>query len=302
MRMLLRDVVIGFAVILVPIYGACEAQSASTIKIATWNIENFGASKCKDPVRMRKIVSILKEYDLIAIQEISNVKEQNDLDCPRNEHSCPGEKNCGMVRKALEKCLNEENGRHYQFVFSPQVKDERYLFVYDPEKVALESAELVNDPDDSKPICDSNPKSTGKMVRQPFKGKFKAGSFDFILLTAHTSPSINVPELEGLEHFARQCEMDDEPDIVVLGDLNADCTYLRETDPIAFKGSDYVWVVSDDVDTTVAATDCAYDRVIFKSPTVEDFTGKWGVVKDVPDNVSDHYLVWVEFYTDKDTE
>jgi deoxyribonuclease-1-like protein len=254
MRRISISLIVLLALILVPLYGPCADQSSPTIKIATWNIENLGVSKCKDPVRIRKIASLLKEYDLIAVQEISNVKEQNDPDCPRNDTACPGDKNCGIVRKALEKYLNDENGLHYQFVFSPQVKDERYLLIYNPDKVTLESAELVNDPDDSKPICDSSPVSNGKMVRQPFKGRFKAGNFDFILLTAHTSPEINIQELDGLDYFYRQCELEGEPDIIILGDLNADCKYLKETDSIGLKGPDYVWVVSDDVDTTVAAT------------------------------------------------
>ena len=273
-----------------------------TIKIASWNIENFGKSKATDPVRMEIIAGILKDYDLIAVQEISNVKEMNDPGCPRNEDACPGHANCNRIRNALEQYLNQENGLNYEFVFSPQVKDERYLYIYDPGKITLESFGLVNDTEDSLPICDSSPENTGKMVRQPFRANFRAGNFDFILLTAHTSPSINVPELQGMEYFYRQVEAGGEPDIIILGDLNADCTYLRASDSIALRGSEYIWVVDDESDTTVAATDCAYDRFIFKNPTSEDYTGNWGIYTAVPDDVSDHYLVWAEFSTTADSD
>jgi deoxyribonuclease-1-like protein len=57
-----------------------------------------------------------------------------------------------------------------------------------------------------------------------------------------------------------------------VGDLNADCTYLKETDPMALRGLEHVWIVSDDADTNVSATHCAYDRVILTPSTVEDFT------------------------------
>lgn len=251
---------------------------------------------------MRKIASILKDYDLIAVQEISNVREQSDPGCPRNQDACPGDKNCGAIRNALQRHLNAVCGINYEFVFSEQVKDERYLFIYNPAKVTLEKAELVPDPDDSLPICDPTPSSTGKMVRQPYKAKFRAGGFDFVMLTAHTSPEQNLHELEGLEYFFRQAGTEGEPDVILMGDLNADCSYLKEADPIALRGIDRVWLVSDDTDTTVAATHCAYDRIILTPSAVEDFTGRWGIVKDVPPTVSDHYLVWAEFYIDKDTD
>jgi len=236
------------------------------------------------------------------VQEISNVREQSDPGCPRNQDACPGDKNCGAIRNALQRHLNAVCGINYEFVFSEQVKDERYLFIYNPAKVTLEKAELVPDPDDSLPICDPTPSSTGKMVRQPYKAKFRAGGFDFVMLTAHTSPEQNLHELEGLEYFFRQAGTEGEPDVILMGDLNADCSYLKEADPIALRGIDRVWLVSDDTDTTVAATHCAYDRIILTPSAVEDFTGRWGIVKDVPPTVSDHYLVWAEFYIDKDTD
>ena len=279
-----------------------DIQESATLKIASWNIENFGKTKCSDPVRMAKIAQIIANFDLVAIQEISNIKEQNDPGCPRNEDACPDDPNCGLIAKALQQYLNDSYGLSYQFVFSPQVKDERYLYIYNPSKVALKSAELVADSTDSLPICDSNPISTGLMVRQPFKGYFKAGSFDFILLTTHTSPSVNLTELDGLESFYRQTMAEGEPDVIILGDLNADCSYLKPTDAIALRSSDYIWVIDDDTDTTSGQTNCAYDRIIFEVPTSEDFTGQWGVFQDIQDEISDHYLIWAEFYTTKDSD
>lgn len=50
---------------------------------------------------MRKIASILNGYDIIAVQEISNIKEMADPGCPRNENDCPGHANCNLIRNAL---------------------------------------------------------------------------------------------------------------------------------------------------------------------------------------------------------
>ena len=285
------------------IISSIALPETAAIRIASWNIENFGATKASDPERMRVIAGILKDYDLIAVQEISNIVEKSDPGCPRNEGKCPINKNCDRIRNALEKYLNQEYGLNYSFVFSPQVKDERYLYIYNTYKVDLISpAELVDDPEDSTPICALKPDNTGKMVRQPFKGYFKAGSFDFTLLTAHTSPSINLDELEGLEYFYRQVENEGESDIIVLGDLNADCSYLKLSEDISFRRPEYIWVVNNTSDTTVSKTDCAYDRFIFKNNTLEDYTGSWGIYKKVPDNVSDHYLIWAEFSTTEDSD
>lgn len=282
---------------------AITPAADQSIRIASWNIRNFGRAKAQDPEKMRIIARVLKEYDLIAVQEISNVKEQSDLDCPRNQDACPGEPECGSIRRALEQYLNEENGLDYRFVFSPQVWDERYLFIYDPAKIAMESSALVADPQDTGPICDDRQANFGMMMRQPFKGRFKAGNFDFVLLTAHTSPRINVAELQALEYFYRETEKEGEPDVILLGDLNADCSYLKPSSPIALRRSEYTWVIPDGTDTTVSPnTRCAYDRIIFKEPTKEDFTGTWGVHREIPNEVSDHYLIWAEFRTGGDTD
>jgi len=291
-------------VLLVFVLLGCAAppEKTGTILIASWNIENFGRTKATDSQRMEAIARILKDYDIIAVQEVSNLREMSDPGCPRNADAQPGHRDYGLIKDALERYLNQANGQNYRFVFSPQIKDERYLLIYDPDKVSFEGATLVEDPEDTEPAWAARPTNTGKMVRQPFKAKFRAGKFDFILLTVHTSPSVNLKELEGLAYFYREVEKEGEPDVIILGDLNADCDYLRESDVIRLKGREYIWVVDDRADTTVGATDCAYDRFIFKEPTKEDFTGRWGIRTDVPEDVSDHRLIWAEFSTGNDSD
>jgi deoxyribonuclease-1-like protein len=273
-------------------------EPGETIRIASWNIENFGRAKATDGERMEIIAEVLQGYDIIAVQEISNLREQSDPGCPRNEDACPGNPSCGLVRDALERHLNQ-SGLNYTLVFSPHVRDERYLFIYNPERVELEEAVLMEDPGDSGPACLDSPE-TGLMVRQPFMARFRAGEFDFVLLNVHTSPGMNPMELEGLEYFCREAG-EEEPDVIILGDLNADCGYLKPDDDIGLRNPEYIWPFGDDVDTTVSGTDCAYDRFIFRGPTSEDFTGRLGMVRGMPPDVSDHYLIWAEFYTERDS-
>lgn len=264
------------------------------IKIASWNIENFGKSKATNPEIMKKIAFILKDYDIIAVQEISNVREQSDAGCPRNENACPGDENCGLIRNTLDTYLNDAYSENYEFVFSPQVKDERYLYIYDPDSVEFIHADLAADPLDSLPICDLKPENTGLMVRQPYMASFQAGKFRFILLTAHTSPSINEQEIAGLSEIYSQTSYDGIENRIILGDLNADCSYLKNT-PHFFNSN--ILMIDWEDDTTVSDTDCAYDRFIWNYKT-HDYYSDHGIYKNITDEVSDHYLIWAEFYTE----
>lgn len=291
------------------------ASAAGTIKIASWNIQNFGETKANNDAKMALIATILSQFDIIAVQEISNIYETSDTGCPRNEDACPGNKNCDLLRNALRKHLKCFEGRAYDFMFSPQVKDERYLFIYDKNKITvLVSGQLVVDQGDDPdvPICDAN--SKGDMARQPFFATFKAGDFDFTLVTAHTSPSRNLAELKALNLYYSVIQNMDpkQNDVILLGDLNADCVYLSPTEEIDLRKPEFTWVIDNEQDTTVKdSTDCAYDRIIFTDATKEDYTGKWGVFRfdEVYDlgkqtalKLSDHYPVWAEFYTNKDTD
>jgi endonuclease/exonuclease/phosphatase family metal-dependent hydrolase len=271
-------------------------SESDTIKIATWNVQNWGEKKAENSTVMEAIADNLKGYDIIAIQEISNFYEKSDPSCPKIANICPGNSKCSAIRNALQDYLNDQRGLNYSFVFSDQVRDERYLYIYNPQKLTLLSSELVSDSEEEYgPVCDLNKTQTGKMVRQPFKAVFQAGNFTFTLLNAHTSPSKNVAELNGLEYFYRQEESNGAKNIIVLGDLNADCDYLAPFDNIAFRNSQYIWGIPDGTDTTISKKSCTYDRLIFKNDVNLHYTGSYNVSRLTTSAESDHYLVWAVF-------
>ena len=276
---------------------------SETIRIATWNIENFGAKKAGDQEVMNRIADMISSFDIVAIQEVSNIREASDPDCSRNQDSCPGNSRCDMIRNAFEESLNDRLDLNYSMVFSPQVRDERYLFIWDPEKATLLDSGLIADPTEVGEVCATTQAEPGLMTRQPFWAIFRADDFDFMLLTAHSSPGINVQELEGLEYFYRESKEKGEPDVILLGDLNADCNYLSESRNIRFRSLEYRWIVPGSADTTVSEnTDCAYDRFIITQPTIEDYSGSWGIEKNITDGISDHFPVWAEFYIERDSD
>ena len=126
------------------------------------------------------------------------------------------------------------------------------------------------------------------------------GKLTFVIATVHTSPTFALTETIGLSevHNEARSIWDWEDDVIILGDLNADCSYVNyeELDASDIRNSSYTWVVPDDADTNVASSKaCAYDRIILNSDATDHFTGEWGI--DIPENielVSDHYPVWFE--------
>jgi endonuclease/exonuclease/phosphatase family metal-dependent hydrolase len=106
----------------------------------------------------------------------------------------------------------------------------------------------------------------------------------------HAKPDDVEQELSHLEQM-----ISNEGNLMVLGDLNADCNYYNPED----KGFDgWEWVITDEEDTTSSATDCAYDRIILNADAYQEYVSH-GVFKEgITKEISDHYLVWVELRVD----
>jgi hypothetical protein len=129
----------------------------------------------------------------------------------------------------------------------------------------------------------------GHFNRPPFGVSFRAGNWSFQVIVEHTDPDDVPSEMNYLEAIA--VSAGGPADKVVLGDLNADCSYYK-TPPANFK--DWNWAIPDSEDTTVAATDCAYDRIILNEGAARHFVN-YSVVRDVSKSESDHYLVYGVF-------
>lgn len=90
---------------------------------------------------------------------------------------------------------------------------------------------------------------------------------DFTLVALHTTPKQTVQELEALIQVVEDIhKMWGTPNILILGDLNADCNYVpkKAWPRIRLRhDSHFWWPIGDDVDTTVNSnTNCAYDRCV----------------------------------------
>ena len=259
----------------------------SKIKIATFNIQIFGKTKRKKDDVMKILVKIVRNFDIVAVQEFRD----------KQEETLPF-----FVKK-----INEAPGDKYDFVGSKRLgrssSKEKYAFIFNTKTVKYKDISFVYD--DSSDVFE----------REPFVGYFNSGSFDYALINIHTKPDDATNEINALVDVIEDAEtkISGEKDFIVLGDFNADCTYFKEeADASPLEASKYYWVIEDSADTTVKSTVCTYDRMVFiKSSTISDYAGKWEVFRfdqkynlsqEQAVKVSDHYPVWAEFFTGKDSD
>ena len=131
-------------------------------------------------------------------------------------------------------------------------------------------------------LKDFNPDEQDRWERPPIEATFQINETELIIYNLHSKPDDVKNELSALESIVNDNSM-------ILGDLNADCSYYSPEKEPEFDS--WNWVIPDNADTTTGATDCAYDRIILG----EEINYKnYGIYKKIDSNLSDHYLVWIE--------
>lgn len=256
-----------------------------TITIASFNITSFGLAKADKPEEMALLAETIAGFDIVAIQAIRDTS--------------------GTAIEMLEDVV-DALGEDYRYIFGTRPgrtrSNEQYAYFYRSETIQHIDHYTYDD-------------LTDMFHREPFIAYFrtKTGHLDFVLINIHTDPDEAAEEMRALPEVMLDAQQQyDEPDIILLGDLNADCPYFDEsTYESIFPPHDYNWLISNDEDTTVRDTACTYDRIVTTVSTNQDFTGLSGVYRfDIIQGlsqedavgVSDHYPVWAEFRVDKDSD
>ena len=87
-----------------------------------------------------------------------------------------------------------------------------------------------------------------------------------MLIGVHTDPDEAVEEIDALMDVHSAVERRwNTNDILILGDLNADCSYVSGRARRRLKlrtDSRFTWLIGDEVDTTTTNSDCTYDRCV----------------------------------------
>jgi endonuclease/exonuclease/phosphatase family metal-dependent hydrolase len=265
------------------------------VKISSFNIQIFGRAKMARSEVPAILADIVSQSDITAIQEL------------RSSDISPVEQFMAMLRESGGEEADSSLPGKYAYVLGPREgrssSKEQYWIIYDRTKFTVLAEDTYFDPED-------------KFERNPLAVYFQSsGRLDFILITNHLKPGDVEVEIEALpEVVAYYQDLWDERDVFVVGDFNADGRYYDESLlQTVFPEDVYHGIITNEYDTTVAPSDNTYDRFIVTGTAVEDFTGNFGVMRFdelydfeqlgiMPNTVSDHYPVWAEFYTFRDTD
>lgn len=224
------------------------------ISIACWNLQIFGPSKASNHTLIDYYVEKLDDYDIFIVQEIRDASGE-----------------------AIE--ILAQEFPDYEYILSNRAgqssSKEQYAVFYNNQSTFVDYYDYQSEYQD-------------EMQRPPLKVIFTSNNWTFTLFTIHTQPS-NVPgELSIMEAIIGNTT----GDTIIIGDLNADGSYYDEDNIEHF--TDWSWVVTNDIDTTVATSDNTYDRIMINEETENNYVS-FGVMDDVNKDQSDHYLIHANF-------
>ncbi len=245
------------------------------LRMATFNIQVFGPTKAGKPEVMATLASIVRRYDLVAVQEIKDVSGQAPL---RLLEACNAESD------DYELALSERTGREPDDRHS----QEQYGYYYRHDRLTPVGEGTLYD--DSQ---------GDHFQREPFLQQFRVVGTErtFVMVNIHTRPRAAVSEIAAMEHvftWAKE-RYGAEAIIIAVGDFNAGCGYAseEELDALPIHGEAYDWVVPHSADTNLADSECPYDRIVVAAPEGTDLVDEWGVDRAFADRtVSDHWPVW----------
>jgi deoxyribonuclease-1-like protein len=254
-------------------------QGGPAIRIASFNIQVFGDEKAKYPGLMAALGGIIRNFHVVAIQEIRTQDEY-------------------FIDNFLRTYVNVQ-GRYYDSVVGPRLgrsnSKEQYAVLYDTAAIEVNrnSVYTVNDPDDL-------------LHREPLVAMFRVKgippqqAFTFVLVNIHTDPDETDTELDALGQVYQVVRRTagGEDDIIVLGDLNVDDQHLGQLGRL-----DGVQPLIRGMPTNTRQN-AQYDNIVLHIPSTIEFSGRAGVFnfqqiyKMPPEQalqVSDHLPVWAEF-------
>jgi endonuclease/exonuclease/phosphatase family metal-dependent hydrolase len=241
-------------------------------------LQVFGETKVAKPHVMEIFARIIRQYDVVAVQEIRS----------RSQDTLP---------KLIE-AINA-GGAQYDFVIGPRlgrtVSKEQYAFIFDRATIEVDRNQTytVEDRDD---VLHREPLVAWFRVRGPPTNE----AFTFTLVNIHVDPDDVRREVNVLDDVFRAVRDDgrEEDDVILIGDLNTDDRHLGQIG----QSAAIVAAISG-VPTTVRGG-AQLDNLLFDEMATKEFTGRAGVFDFLREynftleqaaEVSDHLPVWAEF-------
>jgi endonuclease/exonuclease/phosphatase (EEP) superfamily protein YafD len=244
------------------------------VRVATWNLRHFSE---RPNVDLEAIAEIIRasSFDVVAIQEVK--KDGRQVDALLNVLGSPW--------RATS--LSATTGNH-----------ERFVFLYHGDHV-----QEVREAGGARFVSSAQ---AGVFARTPFQATFRAGAFDFTLVTVHLTyedRDRRRRETEALAEVARDvAAASAEKDVIVLGDFNAESP--RDLLPLESAGLK----VLSRVTTNLGSTE-AYDTLLIHPADTREWNGKAGAVNfddilpryqddaEARRRISDHRPAYADFVT-----
>lgn len=285
-----------------------------TLNIATWNIREFGRMRKgerRSEAAIHYIAEILNQFDLIAIVELRD--DLTDLQ---------------RVMEVL--------GPYWHVVFSdfntdPTGNRERIAYLYDGRVAVFTGLAAEADPPLRKNSETKEYEPTILWWRSPFMASFRAGNFDFILLTVHIrwgkSEADRLPELEKLAEWVYdRCQEEHvfDKDIIVMGDFNIPQIGDPLYDAVVSKGLEIPDALLGTEHGSNLEKNKRYDQILHYRRHTSAFGSKGGVLDfyrgswrdlfpeadypylksktDFTFQMSDHLPLWVQLEVQVDEE
>jgi endonuclease/exonuclease/phosphatase family metal-dependent hydrolase len=264
---------------------APQLNDPPTIKIASFNIRDFGDKKLNDLSVVRTLADIVRQFDVVAIQEISTKNTQH--------------------MELFVRWVNS-TGRKYSYEIGPRIgntsQKEQYAFVFNTERIMIDRSSVytVGDPDNL-------------LHREPLVASFATtikpidSAFTFTLINVHTDPTSPVlqQELEALAEVYRVVRRagGNEDDVIMLGDFNANDQKMAQTRLGMIP--DLKPLLSGSGVFTNTRQNQLYDNLLIHVSSTSEYMGRSGVYNYAgeplnltlaqAETVSDHFPVWAEF-------
>lgn len=254
------------------------------IRIASFNVAPFGPAKLAKPQVMTTMISILRQYDVVALQ---GVQSSRDDILPR-----------------LVESLNQ-SGRNYDYMIGPRVgRSEPYnqfAILFDKSRLETDRYQLytVDDPENL-------------MGYEPLvawfrcKGVPEAEAFTFSIVNVLIDPNFAEAERTLLPALIEIIEKDGrkEDDWIVAGDFAGGTDQLRHLDPSAVR------FAIRDIPTDISGTRML-DTILFPALATDEYTGRSGAFDFLRKHnysleqameISSHMPVWAEFSIQEGSE
>ncbi|GAA4430143.1 endonuclease/exonuclease/phosphatase family protein [Bremerella cremea] len=254
------------------------ARKQDTIRIASFNIQVFGTAKLQKPEVASRLVQIIRQFDVVAIQEI-RASDQ------------------GLIPNFIE--MINATGRHYDYVIGPRLgrtqSKEQFAYIFDTASLQVDRSQVytVEDPLD---VLHREPLVAWFRVRGPDPSQ----AFTFSLVNVHVDPDEVAQEMDVMDDVFRAVRDDPrgEDDVILLGDFNANESQIGQLATIP----GITWAISGT--TTNTRGTALYDNIFMQRHATTEYTGRSGLFDFLREynltlaeglEISDHLPIWAEF-------